>query len=84
LRHFDIMQGNIDLKNSIALFGENHKATQLYINYQDELIDPDDYFSSIPYEKGFQFLFYLENVVGNENFEKFLSSWLQTFKYKVS
>lgn len=31
------------------------------------LSDPDDAFSSVPYEKGFNFLTYLENLVGGES-----------------
>lgn len=27
-------------------------------------VDPDDAFSSVPYEKGFTLLYYLENLVG--------------------
>ena len=29
-------------------------------------VDPDDAFSSVPYEKGFNFLFYLESLLGEE------------------
>ena len=32
---------------------------------------PDDAFSTIPYEKGYQFLFYLESLVGEEIFHEF-------------
>lgn len=34
--------------------------------------DPDDAFSSVPYEKGFNFLFHLENLVGKTKFDKFI------------
>ena len=30
--------------------------------------NPDNSFSEVPYEKGFQFLFYLESLIGEENF----------------
>lgn len=45
-------------------------------------IDPDDAFSSVPYEKGFYLLYYLQTVVGKEPFEAFLHDYIQTFKYK--
>lgn len=46
-------------------------------------IDPDDAFSSVPYEKGHTFLFYLEELLGGpEEFEPFLRSYIDTFKYK--
>jgi aminopeptidase N len=39
-------------------------------------IDPDDTFSSIPYEKGSFFLFYLEQIVGTAEFEVFMKQWI--------
>src|SRR5688572_3163945 len=39
-------------------------------------IDPDDTFSSIPYEKGSFFLFYLEQIVGTADFEIFMRQWI--------
>lgn len=46
-------------------------------------IDPDDAFSTVPYEKGHTFLFYLEELLGGpEVFEPFLRSYLDVFKYK--
>ena len=37
-------------------------------------VDPDDAFSTVPYEKGFALLFYLENLLGGPG--EFLSSYL--------
>jgi leukotriene-A4 hydrolase len=44
-------------------------------------VDPDDAFSSLPYEKGFNFLYYLaKQIVGNtEKFEEFLKSYFSKF-----
>jgi aminopeptidase N len=40
-------------------------------------VDPDDVYSTVPYEKGSQFLFFLESLVGNyEQFEEFLRNWI--------
>ena len=36
--------------------------TQLVVDLKDT--DPDDAFSSVPYEKGSCFLFYLERILG--------------------
>jgi len=48
-----------------------------------EGIDPDDAFSSIPYEKGFNFLYYLTGVVGGfEPFEKFMYAYFSHFAKK--
>jgi len=47
-------------------------------------IDPDDSFSSLPYEKGFNFLYYLDRqIVGStEKFEAFLKSYFTKFAKK--
>jgi leukotriene-A4 hydrolase len=42
--------------------------------------NPDDAFSTIPYEKGFQFLHYLETLVGEENMQEFLRDYLKDFQ----
>jgi hypothetical protein len=33
----------------------------------------------VPYEKGFNFLFYLENILGEENFAVLLKEWLKKY-----
>ena len=43
-------------------FGSGHPFTAMVPKLKD--VDPDDAFSSIPYEKGFLLLFYLETLVG--------------------
>jgi leukotriene-A4 hydrolase len=41
--------------------------------------DPDDAFSSVPYERGFFFLYHLQDLVGSpKKFEKFVKSWIQS------
>ena len=45
-------------------------------------IDPDDSFSTVPYEKGHTFLYYLETLLGAENMDTFLSAYVERFKYK--
>lgn len=51
-------------------FGYDHEFTKLVVDLKGK--DPDDAFSSIPYEKGFTFLFHLENLVGKQRFDKFI------------
>jgi leukotriene-A4 hydrolase len=47
-------------------------------------IDPDDAFSSVPYEKGFNFLVYLENLVGGKaEFEPFFKSYIANFAFRT-
>lgn len=58
------------LSDSIAQLGETHDFTKLVVNLNGK--DPDDAFSSVPYEKGFTFLYYLEKVLGKEKWNKFI------------
>ena len=48
-----------------------------------EGVDPDDAFSSVPYEKGSALLYYLETLLGGpEAFEPFLKAYVQKFQYQ--
>lgn len=38
--------------------------------------NPDNSFSRVPYEKGYQTLFFLESVVGADNFREFLRYYI--------
>lgn len=75
VRHFNALNGWSHLKDAVQLFGDSHPFTVL--NLELNGLDPDDAFSSIPYEKGFAFLFFLEYLVGIEPFEAFLREWVQ-------
>lgn len=46
----------------VERFGVTHPYTKLVV--QLDKVDPDDVFSSIPYEKGHTLLFYLEQKLG--------------------
>lgn len=43
--------------------------------------DPDESYSSVPYDKGFFLLYKLELLVGTENFLKLFSAYLKQFAY---
>lgn len=60
-----------DLIEEVELLGATHDFTKLVIK-QSGSIDPDDAFSSIPYEKGFALLYHLQTLLGVPKFEKFL------------
>jgi len=61
-------------------YGLTNKFTSL--TPKAGLQNPDDAFSSIPYEKGFQFLLYLESLDGEDKFKKFMNTWLTQWKYQ--
>lgn len=70
--HFDFSAiiGWKALTESVKLFGEDHEFTKLVIDLKDK--DPDDAFSSVPYEKGFTFLYFLDRLLGREKWNKFI------------
>eukprot|EP01064_Diplonema_japonicum_P015284 TRINITY_DN2300_c0_g1_i1.p1 TRINITY_DN2300_c0_g1~~TRINITY_DN2300_c0_g1_i1.p1 ORF type:complete len:610 (+),score=137.38 TRINITY_DN2300_c0_g1_i1:67-1896(+) len=79
---FDAIQGWDDLKNYMELVGKDHAYTVLRPNLEG--VDPDDAFSVVPYEKGFNFICHLESVVGNKKwFEQWLHEYIQTFKHQA-
>ena len=72
--------GNNSLISAINMYGEDSHFTSLSPDFSG--IDPDDGFSTIPYEKGYQFLCYLEEKVGEENFREIMGQYIDKFKYK--
>jgi hypothetical protein len=58
------------LSDSIAQFGPEHEFTKLVPSLENT--DPDDSFSSIPYEKGFTLLYYLETLLGQATWDPFI------------
>ena len=60
--HFSAIQGWKALRESINQFGADHEFTKLVVNLEGK--EPGDAFSSVPYEKGFNFLFFLDRTVG--------------------
>ncbi|KAF7495920.1 Leukotriene A-4 hydrolase [Sarcoptes scabiei] len=79
-RHLMALEGLEDLKEAVKYYGDDSPLTKLLIDVRK--INPDDAFSSIPYQKGHTFLFYLEQKLGGpEIFEPFLRAYIDHFKY---
>ncbi|GAB5586975.1 Leucyl aminopeptidase yscIV [Umbelopsis nana] len=79
-RHFSAIIGYKALTDSVELFGHESPATLL--NPDLSGIDPDDYFSTVPYEKGFNLLFYIEQVVGGPGvFEPYMKAHIRRFAH---
>ena len=72
--------GNNSLMSAIKMYGEDSNFTSLSPDYSG--IDPDDGFSTIPYEKGYQLLVYLEERVGEDMFREIMSKYIDTYKYQ--
>jgi leukotriene-A4 hydrolase len=79
-RDFSAIIGWKALQDSVANFGEDHEFTKLVIDLKGK--DPDDAFSSIPYEKGFHLLYYLEKLVGKATWDKFIPHYFTTWMMK--
>jgi leukotriene-A4 hydrolase len=71
--------GQNELDESIARFGINSPLTKLRTDLRG--IDPDDAFSSIPYEKGARFVCVLERHVGRERFDQFMKKYIESFRF---
>lgn len=81
MRQFSAIMGWDDLTNSIISMN-NKKFSTLVQNLKSK-IDPDDSFSTVPYEKGFNLLYHIELTLGGKsNFDPFIKYYFNKFKYK--
>ena len=76
-RDFSAIIGWKALQDSVTQFGDKHEFTKLIVDLKGK--DPDDAFSSIPYEKGYTFLSYLESKIGREKWNAFVPHYFRTF-----
>ncbi|KAL1984869.1 hypothetical protein VTN96DRAFT_8624 [Rasamsonia emersonii] len=77
-RHFSAIIGWKGLTDAVEHFGKDHEFTKLVPDLKGK--DPDDAFSQIPYEKGFNFLFHLENLLTKEKFDRFIPHYFTVFR----
>lgn len=71
--------GHEELCEEVRRIGPTHKFTALIPKLKG-FDDPDDAFSKIPYEKGFHFLYFLQELVGGPaQFEPFMRDYIQHF-----
>mmetsp|Transcript_38215 Transcript_38215/g.58290 ORF Transcript_38215/g.58290 Transcript_38215/m.58290 type:complete len:377 (+) Transcript_38215:839-1969(+) len=68
--------GNIDMLTDMDSFVGNRTSNYSSLNPQPLHNLPDDSFSTVPYEKGFQFLNYLESKVGEDDMQIILQRWV--------
>ena len=70
--------GNLGLQSAMedfdTQFGPNSTFTSLTPNYNGH--NPYDTFSSLPYEKGFQFLTHIASVIGEERLHTILQTYI--------
>ncbi len=68
------------LESDIARFGSSSPLTALRTKL--DAVEPDEVYSRIPYEKGYLFLRRIEEAVGGEAFDRFLKTYIQTFRFQ--
>lgn len=81
VKYFDFaaIAGWADLADSVALLPDEY--TKLVPDLGGG--DPDDAFSSVPYEKGFNLLYALESLVGEVKFSGFVRAYFDRFKFST-
>lgn len=73
--------GYQDLVANVHDLGDSSKDTWLYLDLAGR--DPDDGLTDIPYEKGSLFLRLIEEHVGREKFDVFLSGYFNAHAFKT-
>lgn len=76
-RDFSAIIGWKALQDSVEQFGDTHEFTKLIVDLKGK--DPDDAFSSIPYEKGYTFLSFLEAQVTKDKWNKYIPHYFTSF-----
>ena len=76
-RAFSAIIGWKSLMESVEQYGAEHEFTRLVVDLRGK--DADEAFSSVPYEKGFTFLYYLERLFGPPLFDRFIAHYFATF-----
>ncbi|WP_257306571.1 M1 family metallopeptidase [Geothrix campi] len=71
--------GQKALEDSLERFKNEPHLTVLRLHLEG--IDPDDAFSSIPYEKGARMVAALEHQVGEADFQRFLRDYMDAFRF---
>jgi len=71
--------GQKALEKEFERFGPDSPLTKLRMDLQG--VDPDDAFSSVPYEKGSRFLALLERTAGREKYDVFVKEYIARFRF---
>ncbi len=71
--------GRNGLNDALASFGPGSPFTCLKTDGSGK--DPDEFYSLVPYEKGFLFVSLLEQTVGREKFDAFIKKYIKHFSF---
>jgi len=79
MANLQAVSGRNDLLAAFKNFGEKQEFTKLKTDLSG--MDPDEVFSSVPYEKGFLLLVAVERAVGRERFDPFVRGYIEDFRF---
>ncbi|CAD7703430.1 unnamed protein product [Ostreobium quekettii] len=83
IAQFHAANGHLDLIAEVERFGPKHPWTRMVVDIQGGM-DPDMFYSKLPYEKGFHFLYFLQVLLGGPTiFEPFMKAYVEDFKLKT-
>ena len=80
MENLESIVGNNELIADIKLLGLDSEYTKLSPDYGGN--DPDDGFSTVPYEKGYQFLIFIEKLIGKDYFKEVMQKYIKKYRYK--
>jgi aminopeptidase N len=69
-----------ELQVSLQRFANRPELTRLRTEMAG--VDPDEAYSTVPYEKGYLFLRRLEELCGRERWDRFLRTYLEKFRFQ--
>lgn len=70
----EALLGNSSMFTDMKIFGLHHPFSSLHPTLDGA--SPDDSFSTVPYDKGFQLLYFLESLIGEDMFQTFLRKYI--------
>lgn len=74
----EALLGNTSMVTDMTNYGMKHVFSSLHPTLGGHAAD--DAFSTIPYDKGFQLLYYLESLIGEDMFQTFLRQYINRFQ----
>ena len=80
MENLEAIVGNNELIADIKVMGEDSEYTKLAPDHGEN--DPDDGFCTVPYEKGYQFLTFIEKKIGKDNFKEVMQKYIKKFKFE--
>ena len=79
MKNLESLVGYEGVIKDIEMLGEDSSFTCL--NPDIYGVDPDDGFTTVPYEKGFQLLYFLESLIGKNDFMNVMRLYIDKYKF---